>query len=97
MHDVPCPPPTHLFPPRSHVVERDWSGIDSKLVAYCSDQTHSSLKKGARICGIRTRTLPTDDNFALQVDAVEAAFAEDVAVCGWGMRTGVGVVGVGVG
>lgn len=53
-----------------------------RAVVYCSDQTHSSIERGARVLGFRAdqlRRLPTDDGFRLRMDALEAAVAEDRA------------------
>jgi aromatic-L-amino-acid decarboxylase len=48
------------------------------MVAYASDQTHSSLEKGARIAGYsHIRTISTDDTFAMDVSALEQAIAAD--------------------
>ncbi len=50
--------------------------------AYISDQTHSSLHKGLRLAGIRdkqVRIIPTDENFKMRTDLLEAAIKEDLA------------------
>ena len=52
------------------------------LVAYTSDQAHSSVRKAARIAGIGDaclRVLPTDGTFALSAATLQAAIAADVA------------------
>ena len=52
-----------------------------KGVAYVSDQTHSSVAKGLRVIGItegRLRTIPTDDDFRMRTDLLEAAIEEDL-------------------
>ncbi|KQJ84590.1 tyrosine decarboxylase 1 [Brachypodium distachyon] len=54
------------------------------LVVYCSDQTHFSFKKAARVAGIRRgncRVIPTrfEDGFALSPAALAAAVRDDVA------------------
>jgi len=36
----------------------------------CSEQTHSSVAKAARMIGMRMRTVPTDDVFAMRADAL---------------------------
>jgi aromatic-L-amino-acid/L-tryptophan decarboxylase len=51
----------------------------SQLVAYASDQAHSSVEKAAIIAGVRFRTLPTNDHLSLQGAVVTAAAAEDRA------------------
>jgi aromatic-L-amino-acid decarboxylase len=49
-----------------------------RLVAYASDQTHSSVEKGARIAGYsHMRVVPTDSEFAMDIEALEAAIAAD--------------------
>jgi len=52
------------------------------LTLYCSDQAHSSIDKAALTLGFgldNLRRLPTDERFALRVDALEAAIAADKA------------------
>lgn len=54
----------------------------ASLVAYTSDQAHSSVEKGLRIAGIGTtglRVVAHDEAFALRPDALAAAIAEDRA------------------
>ncbi|MGD8375427.1 MAG: pyridoxal-dependent decarboxylase [Acidobacteriota bacterium] len=49
-----------------------------RLVVYGSDQTHSSLEKGARIAGYsHLRTVASDAAYAMRPDALEAAIAGD--------------------
>ena len=53
-----------------------------RAVIYASDQTHSSIERGARVLGFRDdqlRRLPTDDAFRLRMDALESAVREDRA------------------
>ena len=53
-----------------------------RAVIYASDQAHSSIERGARVLGFRAdqlRRLPTDDEFRLRTDALEAAVREDRA------------------
>jgi len=55
-------------------------GIDRRLTAYVSDQTHSSLEKAARIVGIGSdnlRVVPTDRRGAMDPAALERALAAD--------------------
>ena len=57
--------------------ERSLDPVD-KLVVYASDQTHSSVEKGARIAGYsQIRSIPTDAQFAMDVAALEAAITAD--------------------
>jgi len=71
---------THLV----HVVARHrateaGAGTDD-LVAYCSQQAHSSVERGARIAGYRhIRTLETDERYALRPDALATAVGADRA------------------
>ncbi|MCP4308316.1 MAG: aminotransferase class I/II-fold pyridoxal phosphate-dependent enzyme [bacterium] len=49
-----------------------------KMVVYASDQTHSSVEKGARIAGFtQVRIIATDDQFAMDVTTLEQAIAAD--------------------
>jgi len=51
-----------------------------RLVVYASDQTHSSLEKGARIAGFREiRSIASDDEYALDVNALRTTIAADKA------------------
>jgi aromatic-L-amino-acid/L-tryptophan decarboxylase len=55
-------------------------GDTSRLVAYATAQTHSSIEKDLRIAGIgtdRLRIVAHDDDFAMRVDALSAAMAAD--------------------
>ena len=55
---------------------------DAPLVVYASDQAHSSIPKAALLAGFgadHLRLIPTDDEYALRVDLLEAAVAEDRA------------------
>jgi glutamate/tyrosine decarboxylase-like PLP-dependent enzyme len=71
-------------------------------VVYVSDQTHSSLAKGARVLGFRpdqVRVLPTDRSFRLRPEAVAAAIEADrarglepLAVCAAAGSTSTGAV-----
>jgi aromatic-L-amino-acid decarboxylase len=49
-----------------------------RLVAYTSDQAHSSVERAALFAAIKIRLLPTDENFALQADTFEKAVKEDI-------------------
>ena len=51
-----------------------------KLVVYASDQTHSSVEKGARIAGFsHMRIVATDDTYAMDPGEFEAAVRQDRA------------------
>ncbi len=63
---------------RHHAVEAGHA-TDS-LVAYGSEQAHSSIEKGARIAGYRhIRSIRVDESFALDVDALENQVEADLA------------------
>jgi glutamate/tyrosine decarboxylase-like PLP-dependent enzyme len=54
--------------------------MSDRLVAYMSDQTHSSVARAARLIGFapeRVRILPTDERYRLRVDALLHALDED--------------------
>ena len=56
--------------------------MSDDLVAYVSDQAHSSLARAARILGFRPtqlRVLPTDGRLRMRPDALERAIAADVS------------------
>jgi len=55
-------------------------GCREKLVAYTSNQAHSSLEKAAMVCGIGTdnlRLIDVDENFAMLPDALLAQIEKD--------------------
>lgn len=55
--------------------------MSDRLVAYVSDQTHSSVARGARLLGFRpdqVRVLPTDASLRLRPERVAAAMDADV-------------------
>ncbi|MGR8919055.1 MAG: pyridoxal phosphate-dependent decarboxylase family protein [Gammaproteobacteria bacterium] len=57
-------------------------GSDARLVAYCSEQTHSSMDKAMAIAGLgteRLRKLPTDAQFRLDPVALAETVAGDAA------------------
>lgn len=48
------------------------------MVAYCSDQAHSSIEKGARVAGYgHVRLIETDDEFAMRPEALRDAIVQD--------------------
>ena len=63
------------------VVARERAGRDpGRMVAYASEQAHSSIEKGARVAGFgHTRFIPVDERFAMRADAFEAAVEADLA------------------
>ncbi|MEL7589208.1 MAG: pyridoxal-dependent decarboxylase [Prolixibacteraceae bacterium] len=57
------------------------TGDSSRLVAYISTQTHSSLEKGIKIIGIgtdRLRKIKVDDRFAMLPEALEDQMKQDI-------------------
>lgn len=57
-------------------------GIDRRLVAYTSDQAHSSIEKALLVAGMgtgRLRKIETDDGFAMRADCLAERMAADVA------------------
>uniref|UniRef100_A0AAY4DXG3 Histidine decarboxylase n=1 Tax=Denticeps clupeoides TaxID=299321 RepID=A0AAY4DXG3_9TELE len=55
----------------------DDSVINSRLIAYASDQAHSSVEKAGLISLVKIRFLPTDENFSLRGETLQAAIEED--------------------
>src|SRR5215831_15340163 len=56
------------------------SGVDGHLVAYTSNQAHSSIEKGIQIAGIggeNLRLIEVDENFRMRPEALEAAIRQD--------------------
>ncbi|XP_022086458.1 aromatic-L-amino-acid decarboxylase-like [Acanthaster planci] len=51
----------------------------SKLVAYFSEEAHSSVEKAANIAFVKRHILPTDDEFALRGETLRKAVEEDIA------------------
>lgn len=49
-----------------------------RLVAYTSEQAHSSVERAALLASIKIRLLPTDSEFALKADTFEKAVKEDL-------------------
>uniref|UniRef100_A0A182NZH2 Histidine decarboxylase n=1 Tax=Anopheles epiroticus TaxID=199890 RepID=A0A182NZH2_9DIPT len=52
--------------------------INARLVAYCSDQAHSSVEKAALIGLVRMRFIESDDQLSLRGDALREAIEEDI-------------------
>jgi len=55
-------------------------GVEPRLTAYCSTETHSSMEKAVMIAGIgreRLRKIPTDEVGAINLKALQAAIADD--------------------
>uniref|UniRef100_A0A665U863 Aromatic-L-amino-acid decarboxylase n=1 Tax=Echeneis naucrates TaxID=173247 RepID=A0A665U863_ECHNA len=53
--------------------------IFSQLVAYTSEQAHSSVERAALIGGVMIRKVPTDSNYAVRGDSLKKMVEEDKA------------------
>ena len=70
---------TALATAREHAV----GAMTDDIVAYVSDQAHSSLARAGRILGFRPdqiRVIPVDDDYAMRTDALVGAIQADVAL-----------------
>ncbi len=84
------------------VAARHDAGNPSNPSVYITDQGHSALPRAAIIVGVQRehiRTIPTDGNLRMDVDALRRAVAEDraaglhpVAVCANGGTTSTGTI-----
>ncbi|KAI8319278.1 hypothetical protein GQ54DRAFT_299457 [Martensiomyces pterosporus] len=60
--------------------EEEAGRLRGKLIAYCSDQTHSSIQKAANVIGCKINVLPTrTTSFRLTEDMLRDAVAKDRA------------------
>lgn len=57
--------------------DTDESVLNSKLIAYASDQAHSSVEKAGLISLVKIRFLETDETFALCGETLQRAIDED--------------------
>ncbi|KAF4017468.1 hypothetical protein G4228_009212, partial [Cervus hanglu yarkandensis] len=57
--------------------EADESFLNARLVAYASDQAHSSVEKAGLISLVKMKFLPVDENFSLRGEALQKAIKED--------------------
>ncbi|NXS86543.1 DCHS decarboxylase, partial [Erpornis zantholeuca] len=57
--------------------DTDESSLNSHLVAYASDQAHSSVEKAGLISLVKIKFLPVDENFSLRGETLKKAIAED--------------------
>ncbi|CAH2274074.1 histidine decarboxylase [Pelobates cultripes] len=62
---------------KSSEPESDDSHLNSRLIAYASDQAHSSVEKAGLISLVKVRFLPVDENFSLRGETLKAAVEED--------------------
>lgn len=63
--------------------EANRQGLRRPLTVYASEETHSSIEKGAKIAGYgkeALRRIPTDGDYAMQPEALEEALCRDLAV-----------------
>lgn len=61
------------------VLEED-SEINSKLVAYCSDQAHSSVEKASLIGLVKLRYIESDDRYSMRPDHLEKCIIQDKSI-----------------
>ena len=64
------------------VAGREAAGNPERATVYMSDQSHVALRRAAMIIGVppeSVRTIPTDDEFRLDMDALRRAVADDRA------------------
>ncbi len=57
-------------------------GANHKLIAYCSNQAHSSVEKAVKIAGLgraNLRLIDVDESFAMKAESLAQAIAEDRA------------------
>jgi len=59
--------------------DADVSSFAGRLVAYTSDQSHSSVERAAMLAGVKIRLLPSDEHFSLRGDTLHSAMKEDMA------------------
>ncbi|XP_005376731.1 PREDICTED: histidine decarboxylase [Chinchilla lanigera] len=57
--------------------DADASSLNARLVAYASDQAHSSVEKAGLISLVKIRFLSVDDNFSLRGEVLQRAIEED--------------------
>uniref|UniRef100_A0A2K5R4K1 Aromatic-L-amino-acid decarboxylase n=1 Tax=Cebus imitator TaxID=2715852 RepID=A0A2K5R4K1_CEBIM len=55
------------------------AAIMEKLVAYSSDQAHSSVERAGLIGGVKLKAIPSDGNFAMRASALQEALKRDKA------------------
>ncbi|KAM6178292.1 aromatic-L-amino-acid decarboxylase [Rhynchocyon petersi] len=55
------------------------AAIMEKLVAYSSDQAHSSVERAGLIGGVKLRTIPSDSKFAMRGSALQEVLERDKA------------------
>ncbi|VCW69996.1 unnamed protein product, partial [Gulo gulo] len=53
--------------------------IMEKLVAYTSDQAHSSVERAGLIGGVKLKAIPSDGKFAMRASALQEVLERDKA------------------
>ena len=53
--------------------------LQSRLIAYASQQAHSSAERAALLGGVKVRLLEIDEDFSLRGEALQRAIDEDRA------------------
>ncbi|XP_060593010.1 histidine decarboxylase-like [Ruditapes philippinarum] len=64
---------------RANNEDLDDAEVNARLVAYCSDQAHSSVEKAGLIGLVKMRFLPSDEHLSLRGDTLQRAVDEDLA------------------
>ena len=54
------------------------AAINAKLVAYCSDQAHSSVEKAALISLVQLHYIDSDDNLQMKGDLLLQTIQQDI-------------------
>ncbi|RWS16835.1 histidine decarboxylase-like protein [Dinothrombium tinctorium] len=62
---------------KANYPEDDDSQINSLLVAYCSDQAHSSVEKAGLIGLVKMRYIESDENLSIRADKLKEAIHRD--------------------
>uniref|UniRef100_A0A8D2AV92 Histidine decarboxylase n=1 Tax=Sciurus vulgaris TaxID=55149 RepID=A0A8D2AV92_SCIVU len=57
--------------------DADESSLNARLIAYASDQAHSSVEKAGLISLVKMKFLPVDDDFSLRGEVLQKAIEED--------------------
>ncbi|NWS87440.1 DCHS decarboxylase, partial [Toxostoma redivivum] len=57
--------------------DTDESSLNSRLIAYASNQAHSSVEKAGLISLVKIKFLPVDENFSLRGETLKKAITED--------------------
>ncbi|XP_015922983.1 aromatic-L-amino-acid decarboxylase [Parasteatoda tepidariorum] len=66
-----------LLGARSRILNQFKDTSLDKLVAYASDQSHSSVERAALLGAVRIRLLPADENLSLRSETLQKAIKED--------------------